>query len=59
MSGIFFDAQTSNALSKAVEDFETMSFHPEAIHEMMKQYDKTIFLESIRSFIEHHLNQLK
>lgn len=55
VSGIFFDAQTSNALCKAVEDFETMNFHPEAIREMVKKYDKQIFIEEFQKFVEQHL----
>ncbi len=58
VSGIFFEAQTPNALNKAIEDFEMIEFDPVKIRESVSNFSKEYFKKEISSFIEKKLSSL-
>lgn len=51
-TGIFFQEQTIDSLSKAIEKFEKMQFQPEKIRQHALQYDTKEFQKKINAFIE-------
>ena len=51
-TGVFFHPQTSEALIQAVRRFESGRFDPERIREHALRFDKGVFRERIREFIE-------
>lgn len=54
-TGVFFNEQTPDCLSKAVERFLEIEswFNPEEIMEYARMFDKETFKEKIRKFIEN------
>ncbi len=60
-TGHFFTPQTSDALAKAVKEFEKMRFTPKDIRKNALRFDKKVFQKKIKRFIdqkwsEKHLN---
>lgn len=52
ITGEFFDQQTSESLKKVIEHFDTSMYRSEVIREHALQYDKKIFQERIKNFVE-------
>jgi len=51
-TGIFFTEQTAEALKKAIKNFEKSSFDPQLIRKNAQRFDKAIFMQRIKSFVE-------
>lgn len=53
-TGIHFDEQTSNSIKDAVERFETCqtTFNPVSLNEYAKKFDRKVFEEKIKSFVD-------
>jgi len=54
-TGIFFDAQTTQSLQKAIDQFESMTFDAKIIREHAESFDKSIFQQKLLDFIHQHL----
>lgn len=54
-TGLFFAPQTPEALSEAIEKFEKMEWHHEAIRNHAENFSKKWFQEKIKKFIETHV----
>ncbi|MEJ0021042.1 MAG: glycosyltransferase [Candidatus Doudnabacteria bacterium] len=52
ITGEFFDEQTAGSLEKVLKDFNPANYDPQVIREHAEKYDKKIFQEKIRSFVE-------
>jgi len=52
-TGLFFNEQTSESLGEAVKKFKSLSFNPEEIRNYSLKFDKEIFKEKIKNFINH------
>jgi glycosyltransferase involved in cell wall biosynthesis len=55
--GVFFDEQTSDAVKDAIAKFEKLSFDPEYIRSKVLKFDREIFKEKMRTFIEKQLSK--
>jgi hypothetical protein len=51
-TGVFFRPQTTEALIQAVRRFEAARFDPERIREHALRFDKEVFRDRIREFIQ-------
>lgn len=51
-TGIFFDKQTPEALIKALQKFQFMVFDKNKIRLHAKKFDKSVFIDKIRQYIE-------
>lgn len=51
-TGIFFDSQTKESLISAVRHLDSIRFNPECIRENALRFDKKVFKEKIREFIQ-------
>lgn len=58
-SGIFFDAQTAEAVKNAVERFETHSFDPALVRSRVEGFGKNDFLSKIRTVVQEALTKGK
>jgi len=58
-SGIFFDSQTPEALSEAVMEFNDYDFDPEYIRSNVLKFDREIFKDNIRRYIEKEYTEHK
>jgi len=58
-TGLLFDNQTSEDLIKTVEKFKTLNFEAEYIRATAKKFDKNIFKEKIKKFIEEKYAEFK
>jgi glycosyltransferase involved in cell wall biosynthesis len=58
-TGIFFHPQTAEALIQAVRRFESAKFDPERIREHALRFDKEVFRERIKEFIETRVAEHK
>lgn len=56
-TGVFFHPQTKEALGKAVQYFESVEFNPERIREYSLCFDKRVFKEKIKKYIEEKLEE--
>jgi len=56
-TGVFFHPQTKEALAKAVQYFESVKFNPERIREYSLCFDKRVFKEKIKKYIEEKLEE--
>lgn len=54
MTGIFFSSQTPEALDKALERFEEISFDREKILKHARKFSKENFQKNILKFIEEN-----
>lgn len=50
-TGIFFHKQTVDALMKAIEKCETLSFRPATLHRKAKRFDASLFATKIQKII--------
>jgi glycosyltransferase involved in cell wall biosynthesis len=57
--GVFFDSQTPEAVLKAVQEFEKMSFDPEYIREKVLKFDREVFKKSVIEYIEKAVREHK
>jgi glycosyltransferase involved in cell wall biosynthesis len=55
-TGLFFEEQSAEALAAAVRDFSAISFSPSRIREHALRFDKEIFRDRIKSYIEKQLS---
>ncbi|MBW2389487.1 MAG: glycosyltransferase, partial [Deltaproteobacteria bacterium] len=51
-TGVFFHAQTPEAVSEAVGRFESLEFDSKRIRENAERFDSEIFASRIRAFVE-------
>lgn len=51
-TGIFFYEQTTESLIKAIEDFENTKFDPSSIRTHALKFDRVLFKEKIKKYIE-------
>jgi glycosyltransferase involved in cell wall biosynthesis len=56
-TGIFFHEQTSNAIGRAILDFESVEeqFRPEAIRAYALTFDTSVFVDRMKTFIDSSL----
>lgn len=52
VTGQFFDTQSADAIREAVKHFDTTLYHSDAIRQHALQFDKKIFQEKIRKFVQ-------
>jgi len=52
VTGAFFYEQTPEALSKAIEEFDEISYDPAVIRRHAERFDKRVFKEWLSAFIE-------
>jgi len=57
--GVFFDEQTSQAIIAAVERFEKLSFDSNYIRSKVLKFDREIFKEKMKEFIENAVGEHK
>lgn len=57
VSGVFFDRQTPQALIAAVEKFEMLSFDAHRIRSQALKFDRKIFKENMKNYIEKELER--
>jgi glycosyltransferase involved in cell wall biosynthesis len=53
LMGVFFDQQTPEAVRQAVEKFQTLTFDADYIRSKVLKFDREIFKEKIKAFIEN------
>ena len=58
-TGVFFDSQTAEDIIKAVRNFNSSDFDPTYIREAMKKFDKNLFKDKIKNYIEKEYNSFK
>lgn len=54
-TGVFFDSQTPESVINAIENFDSKNFDPQEIRSHALKFDKEIFKEKIKEFIEKEL----
>ncbi|MBI2356403.1 MAG: glycosyltransferase [Candidatus Doudnabacteria bacterium] len=52
VTGEFFDRQTPEALKTVLKDFDPKKYNPQVIRQHALQFDKKIFQQKIKSFVE-------
>ena len=58
-TGIFFDRQTSQALSLAVKRFQFESFEKQRLRQHALKFDKEVFKRRIKDFVEQKAGERK
>jgi glycosyltransferase involved in cell wall biosynthesis len=58
-TGIFFDKQTSEDIIAAVNKFEKIDFDAQYIRQSVTKFDRQMFKESIRNYVEKSLMEFK
>ncbi len=56
-TAVFFNEQTVESLSEAIQQFEKLSFDPAFIRRHAEKFDNHIFIEQIRSFVTNYYHQ--
>ncbi|MFA5104917.1 MAG: glycosyltransferase [Candidatus Margulisiibacteriota bacterium] len=56
-TGIFFDEQTSSSVARAVLKSEETAYDPALIKKSVEKFDKKVFKEEIKQFVERVLGQ--
>lgn len=56
-TGVFFNAQTTESLTEAVQYFETLSFESERIRENSLRFSRRRFLQEIKDFMSIHYKE--
>jgi glycosyltransferase involved in cell wall biosynthesis len=56
-TGVFFHAQTPEAVREAVDRFETLEFDSNRIRENAERFDSEVFASQIRAFVEAKRDQ--
>ncbi len=54
-TGIFFAHQSVRSLNQAIEQFETIEWNPQSIRKHAQNFDKNIFIQNLKFFIESKL----
>ena len=57
VTGVFFDNQTAEGVLEAVGKFRSSSFNPKTIRERALKFDRSIFKEKIRLFVEREMQE--
>lgn len=57
--GVFFDKQDSDSIKNAVIRFETLDFDPDYIRSKVEKFDREVFKQKIKSFVEDEFNEHK
>lgn len=57
VTGEFFKEQTKESLKAAVQDFDAARYNPAQIREHAMQYDKKVFKQKIRAFMEEKMKE--
>lgn len=57
--GIFFDNQNSESIVEAIKKFETLNFDPAYIRSKVEKFDREIFKEKIKKYIEKEVESYK
>jgi glycosyltransferase involved in cell wall biosynthesis len=52
VTGLFFDAQTPEAIMDAVRRFETMTFDPAAIRAHARTFDAAVFRKALKEYVD-------
>ncbi|MGN6698799.1 MAG: glycosyltransferase [Thermomicrobiales bacterium] len=52
VTGVFFDAQTPEAIVDAVRRFETLTFDPAAIRAHARTFDAAVFRKALKEFVD-------
>jgi glycosyltransferase involved in cell wall biosynthesis len=52
ITGEFFDRQSAESLKKVLKDFDPAKYNPHIIREHAQKFDKKIFQEKIKQFVE-------
>jgi len=55
--GVFFEEQTSQAVIKAVQKFQTLAFDSQYISAKVQKFDREIFKEKMKNIIESKLEE--
>jgi glycosyltransferase involved in cell wall biosynthesis len=55
-TGIFFSKQTASCINEAIEDSEKINYNPDIIRKHALTFDRSIFKERIKSFIDEKMN---
>lgn len=58
-TGIFFENQTSDDIVKAVKKLDSFSFDPKYIREKSLRFDKEVFKDKIKEYVEKELENYK
>jgi glycosyltransferase involved in cell wall biosynthesis len=58
-TGVFFDAQTADSLMRALKRFQFESFNKKRIREHALRFDKRVFQEKVRAFVEQKAREWK
>lgn len=53
-TGLFFSEQTSEALKKTILELGAMKWEPDLIREHAEKFDRAVFEENIRQYLEDH-----
>ncbi|MEA2097550.1 MAG: glycosyltransferase [Patescibacteria group bacterium] len=56
-TGLFFDEQTPEAITKIIESFNPNKFNPQEIRDHALKFDKKIFKDRIKKFIEEEYSK--
>ena len=56
-TGLFFKEQTANALIGALNEFDNKIFSPEKIRERALEFDRELFKEKMKNYIEEKVSQ--
>lgn len=56
-TGLFFDSQTVESLTKAVESFNSIEYNKGAIREHALNFDVAVFKEKIKNFVEEKFEE--
>lgn len=58
-TGVLFDHQTPEDIIEAVRDFDFKSYNPDYIREKAKKFDKKLFKDKIKAYVEEHYQKHK
>lgn len=56
-SGIFFDEHSESALQNAIQQFESLKWNAEFIHQHAQQFAKAQFMAKMRGFLEQSVSE--
>lgn len=57
--GVFFDEQNSESIKGAVQKFDKLTFDPSYIRSKVEKFDREIFKQKIKEFIEKEVQRIK
>jgi glycosyltransferase involved in cell wall biosynthesis len=53
-TGLFFSEQSSDSVLDALRRFESLSFNPELLRNHAMKFDKKLYIERLREFVQKH-----